>query len=293
VTKSEQSDAIVLACGEARATVWAVGAELCAWRADGLDLLWAPDPRIWPAVSPILFPIVGHLRGGRLRVGAHETRLETHGFAARTPFTLERRERDSARFVLRDSAQTQAIFPFSFALTVDYRLTEAQLVAALGVQNTGETALPYACGLHPGFRWPFDGGAIEDYRLVFEAPESNLVPKITREGLFAGARRAVPLQDRVLPLSRELLASEALCFLDARSRSFRFLAPSGRSITIETENFPHFALWARPPADFLCLESWTGHGDPADFTGDVFSKPSMRLLAPGARARHEARYALA
>jgi galactose mutarotase-like enzyme len=50
------------------------------------------------------------------------------------------------------------------------------------------------------------------------------------------------------------------------------------------------ALWTRPGAPFLCLEAWTGHSDPEGFAGDLFEKPAMRALAPGARARHRAVY---
>ena len=56
--------------------------------------------------------------------------------------------------------------------------------------------------------------------------------------------------------------------------------------------FDHAALWMRPGAPFLCLEAWTGYSDPEGFAGDLFEKPSMRVLAPGAQARHEARYRL-
>jgi galactose mutarotase-like enzyme len=49
-------------------------------------------------------------------------------------------------------------------------------------------------------------------------------------------------------------------------------------------------LWTRPGAPFLCLEPWTGYSDPDGFTGDVFEKPGMRVLEPGERARHEARF---
>ena len=31
--------------------------------------------------------------------------------------------------------------------------------------------MPYAFGLHPGFRWPFAGGDIEDYAIVFDEEE--------------------------------------------------------------------------------------------------------------------------
>jgi hypothetical protein len=50
-------------------------------------------------------------------------------------------------------------------------------------------------------------------------------------------------------------------------------------------------LWTKPGAPYLCIESWTGHGDPEGFAGDIFEKPSMRILPPGESARHRVRYA--
>ena len=66
----------------------------------------------------------------------------------------------------------------------------------------------------------------------------------------------------------------------------RFVAPDGTSIRVTAEDFPHLALWSRPPGPFLCIESWTGFGDLDDFEGDITTKPSMRCLAPGGEARH-------
>ena len=86
------------------------------------------------------------------------------------------------------------------------------------------------------------------------------------------------------------MAREALCFLDIASRGAVFDNGAGARLRIDLENFPHLALWSRPPAPFLCIEAWTGHGDPVGFAGDISDKPSMLLLPPGARARHAARF---
>ena len=59
---------------------------------------------------------------------------------------------------------------------------------------------------------------------------------------------------------------------------------------MEFPSFIHAALWTRPAAPFVCLEAWTGYSDPDGFEGDLFDKPGMRALEPGARARHEARF---
>jgi galactose mutarotase-like enzyme len=115
------------------------------------------------------------------------------------------------------------------------------------------------------------------------------VPVITPDGLFSTRLRSVPVVGQTLALTEELLANEALCFLEAESRSLRFIAPDGDAVRMELQNFPHIALWSRPPGSFLCIEAWTGHGDPEGFDGDIREKPSMRSLPAGAAATHAIR----
>jgi galactose mutarotase-like enzyme len=281
---------LVLRCGDSRAIIRPHGAELRAWGVGGADLLWPSDPAVWPAVSPILFPIVGRLRGDRLRLGSLEAGLGVHGFAAHRLFTVETLEPDRARLISTDDEATRAVYPFAFALTVEYVLGEDSLSARIEIENRGAGDMPYACGLHPGFRWPFDGGDPDAHLVEFEKAEVPKVPDISPGGLFERGMRDIPLRERVLPIERALFAREALCFLNVASRAFRLISPSGRAIAVRTTDFPHIALWSRPPAPFLCLETWTGHGDPVDFAGDLFDKPSMRRLRPGRRAAHAALY---
>ena len=286
------SDAIALAAGAARATVRRRGAEWRMWAPRGRNLLWTPDPTIWPDVAPILFPVVGWTRGGAVRVGGRTYPLGLHGFARHLDFRLVEQDADRALLRLDDTADTRALFPFAFRFDVHVRLEPEAFRLAFEIVNTGETTLPYACGTHPGFAWPFAGGDPTTYQLRFDEIEASDVPVITADGLFAAARRRVPLERRTLPLTPDLFAREALCFLDARSRAVTFAAPDGPAIRVETNGFPHIALWSRPGAPFLAIESWTGHGDPAGFAGELFAKPSMRMLDPGGRARHEVCYRL-
>lgn len=279
-----------LETGPARARIALRGAEPVAWRIGGRDLLWTPDPDVWAETAPILFPVVGWTREG-IRHRGRAYPLGLHGFARGAAFTITDRSADGARLSLRDSEATRALYPFAFRLDVAFRLTPEALAVALEIENTGREPMPYAAGLHPGFCWPL-GGSGSGHALVFEKDERPEVPVIAPGGLFSAETRRVPLSGRRLALNRELFAREALCFLDLSSRRVAFDNGEGARLVVELENFPHLALWARPPAPFLCIEAWTGHGDPVGFDGEIADKPSMIALAPGARARHAARFAL-
>lgn len=198
---------------------------------------------------------------------------------------------DFVRLRLEADEATRALYPFDFRLDAIYRLDEMALAWALEVTNLGFESMPYALGLHPGFRWPLAGSAAA-HAFIFDAPERPQVPVIAPGGLFSRDSRSIPLDGRRLAITAELMAQEALCFLDIASRGATFDNGAGVRLRVDLDDFPHLALWARPPAPFLCIEAWTGHGDPVGFAGELSDKPSMRLLAPGATARHAARFSL-
>lgn len=270
----------------ARAEVSLLGGELRAWHDSGHDLLWNADARWWPRSSPVLFPIVGRLRAGRTTIGGKPFAMAVHGFAASQAFGVRAQSSHRVELGFSSNETTRAAYPFEFDLSVAYYLHDGGLEVRLRVTNTGACELPYALGLHPGFRWPFAADSAAGHAIVFERDESPLVPSITANGLLSTAPRGLPLAGRRLGLDAALFAHDALCFLDARSNEVRFEAPSRAAIVIRADNFSHWALWSKPGAPLLCIEAWTGHGDPEGFSGELADKPSMRQLAPGLASEH-------
>lgn len=288
------------------------GAEPLEWSVDETPLLWPGDPAVWPRIAPVLFPVVGWTRGGQIRHRGVAYPMGIHGFASARPFEIVEADAGRARLRLSPDAETRARYPFEFRLDAIYRLEAEALNWTLEATNCGAEPMPYAVGLHPGFCWPL-AGSTRAHSFLFDAPERSDVPVIAPGGLFSAERRTVPLLDagdarmrpdalwgaspgakpargRRLALTSDLLAQEAICFLDISSRGATLDNGAGESLRVDLEGFPHLALWARPPAPFLCIEAWTGYGDPVGFYGDLSEKPSMRLLAPGETGRHSARF---
>ena len=58
----------------------------------------------------------------------------------------------------------------------------------------------------------------------------------------------------------------------------------GQAIEISVEDFPHVSLWTKPGAPFLCIECWTGHGDPEGFEGESLEALDAVTRAPRERA---------
>ena len=273
-----------------RAEISPFGAELAAWRAGGVDLIWAKEPKVWDQTAPVLFPVVGWTRNGRVRVDGRTYPLALHGFAWKKRFDVAERRDDYLRLALVDDDETRALYPFAFRLEVEFRLHAGALENYLIVANADSRPLPYACGLHPAFRWPL-AGSCSPHAIIFEKEERPEVPIIGPGGLFSKPIRKTPLVGRRLPLEPEMFTRDALCFLNLASHSFVFDNGEGARLAVTLEDFPHIGFWTLPPAPYLCVEPWTGHGDPEDFYGDLYEKPSMRILAPGERARHGAIFA--
>lgn len=281
-------DRITLRAGRAELALALVGGESVAWRVDGRDYLWSGDPAHWNRCAPILFPVVGASAGGQVTVAGRAYPMAQHGFARDARFALVDEAADSARLRLVDGAGTRAHYPFAFQLDVVASLAQDAFALAFEVTNTGDAPLPYALGFHPAFPWPFADGerrAGGGYRVEFEAPERAVAPEVGPGGLLRREERPLPLEGATLPLDPDLF-TEALVFLDARSRAMRFLAPSGRAIRLAAEDFPHLAVWTRPTAPFLSLECWTGHADWEGFSGELSERDSQRLLPSGAVGRH-------
>ncbi len=284
------SDAIILEADGDKAEILTFGAELSAWRAEGVDMIWAKAPKIWDQTAPILFPVVGWTRDGKVTVEGKTYPLALHGFAWKKRFEIAEQRADYLRLALLDDAETHALYPFAFRFEVEFRLRKGALDNNLIVTNTDAKPLPYACGLHPAFRWPLAGSTAE-HAIDFEKEEDPNVPIIGPGGLFSKPIRRTPLEGNRLPLEPQMFTRDALCFLNIKSRSLAFDNGAGARLKVTLDDFPHVGFWTLPPAPYLCIEPWTGYGDPEDFHGDLYQKPSMRILEPGETARHGASFA--
>jgi galactose mutarotase-like enzyme len=273
--------------GGSEAVIADTGAEIQALRIGDMDLLWNAGP-LWPRHAPLLFPIVGALKGDVLHHRGKTFPMPKHGFARDRDFSWVRRTDTGCALELGDDAVTHSAYPFPFLLRVSYELGASGLRMEVALCNSGEEPLPASLGLHPAFRWPLVPGiAKASHRLVFSADEPGALRRLDGAGLLAAEPHPTPVRGRVLPLREDLFTDDALIFLEPRSRSLRFEAEGGPALTLRWEGFPHLGLWAKavPPASFLCVEPWTGHASPAGWDGEFSEKPGSFQVAPGETRR--------
>jgi galactose mutarotase-like enzyme len=260
------------------------GAQLSVLRdAQGRDLLWHGDPAIWKGRAPILFPIVGALRGGQYAWRGQHHALGRHGFARDKRFTLVHQAAHEARFRLADDDATRAVYPFGFELDVSYRVAGGRLTTEARVRNTGTTSLPASLGFHPGFLWPLsDGVARAAHFLEFEHAEAAPIRRLDAKGLLSAQRHATPLRGRRLVLDDALFTDDVVIFDEFTSHSLTYGADSGPRIRVEFPDATHLGVWTKPGAPFLCIEPWRGVADPQGFDDELDAKPGIFMLAPGA-----------
>jgi galactose mutarotase-like enzyme len=276
-------DRHVMSNGTLSAVVKADGAELCSLRdATGEEILWQALP-IWPRHAPVLFPIVGRLKGDTLRHDGKLYHMTQHGFARDRRFAWLSRSATGCRLVLHEDAETRAIYPFAFRLEVAFTLDDDALGLQFTVTNPGREVLPVSLGAHPGFVWPLTDG-VEKAAHVLEFPEPETAPiRRLADGLLLRAPEPTPIVDRTLALAPALFAADAIIMHDPVSRSVRYTAPGASAVEVSWDGFHQLGIWSRDGGDFLCIEPWSGTASPADFDGEFRDKPDLMLIPPGER----------
>ena len=261
-----------------------LGAELVRLQdATGADWLHDGDPAWWSGRAPILFPMVGRATGDRIRVGGALFPLPQHGFARRSQFSVVEASPRRALLRLTASGETRIAYPFAFRLDLAYALAGATLNVVATVANEDDKPLPFSLGFHPAFRWPLPGGK-GAHEVRFERAEPAPIRRLA-DGLLDPREFPNPAVAGVLPLEPGLFDAGALIFDQFYSRRVAFGPPGGPEVAVSFPGMPHFGLWTKPGAPFLCLEPWHGYAAPVGLDGEFCDRPGVATLAPGDQRR--------
>lgn len=261
-----------------------LGAELAFIRdANGADLLWNGDPAVWAGRAPILFPIIGMLANGRYRLGGRSYALAKHGFARGADFQTVEKGPDEVVMRLTPNAATWEAYPFAFQLDLRFAVSASRLKITATIANHGAAPMPASFGFHPAFRWPLPyGEPRRDHFIQFAAEETGPLRRINRDGLLTSALLPTPIKDGRLTLRDALFDDDALIFDPIKSRSVTYGAGAGPRIRIGYNDLPNLGVWTKPGAGYICIEPWQGVADPEGFEGEIWEKPGIIVIAPGA-----------
>ncbi|GAB2961277.1 aldose 1-epimerase family protein [Hymenobacter coalescens] len=271
-----------------RVRINAHGAELSSLvRKDlgALEYIWPADAAVWGRHAPVLFPIVGRLPDDTYYHQGQVYRLPQHGFARDRAFELVEASATDVQLRLRDDAQSRAVFPFAFELTIGHRLQGHTVHVSWQVHNPAPDAeLLFSIGAHPAFRCPLlPDERFEDYSFRFDHPV-QLERHLLRGGLLTGQTATVLANAAELPLSYELFSQDALVF---KHYDFTRVAlasrRSARAVQMQFDGFPYLGLWTKgPEAPFVCIEPWHGIASSVGAPGELADKEGIMTLAPGA-----------
>lgn len=274
--------------GPCTAVVDTRGGELVSFRDGGeTQYIWGGDPAYWSGRNPVLFPIVGTLKNGRVRIQGREYEMGRHGFARGSEFTLAQQGEDYAVLELRESPDTLERYPFPFLLRVRHQLLEDGFSTTYEVENTGDAPLPFCVGAHTAFRCPMhDGERFEDYQLIFDQAEDSDSIALTGAGLISPHERVPILRGTdTIPLTHEPFDRlDTLIFDGLRSTGVRLVhKDTGHGVRMEYAGFPMVAFWtpANANAPFICLEPWHGCAAWDNESGEFADKPHCVTLRPG------------
>lgn len=262
------------------------GAQLISLRdRSGAEYIWQGDPRFWTGHSPVLFPIVGALKNGETTVGGKTYAMPKHGFAKDREFRVASADDRSVTFLLESDEQTKRFYPFDFRFSVTFQFSRGTLSVRYRIRNSGDTDMAYAVGGHPAFNCPLDTHErFEDYRLVFECPETVGFIGREKEGGLLNFSRRIPLLhgQTELPLAHALFSNNAMIFDSLKSRRIQMVSrKSGIGVELRFDGFDYFGIWSTSEkSPFVALEPLTSCTAAVDETGKLFEKRAMTILPP-------------
>jgi len=257
-----------------------LGAEIISLKskANEDEYIWQADPTIWSGSAPILFPIVGRLKGGHYTVESQEYTLPTHGFISSQCFRVKQKSESSITLSASANPSTLKSYPFNFQFDVTFSLEHKSLTVTYQISNQDSTELYFAIGSHPAFSLPLAEFRDKKCKLVFSEQENHYCQLIKKD-LLSEADYPVEFSGKTLKLTAHLFDHDALIFRDVSSALITLMVADKPVLALEMGNNKHLGLWAKPNAPYVCIEPWTATDETIKTPAELKEKPDMIGLA--------------
>ena len=247
------------------------------------EYLWNANPKFWGKSSPLLFPIVGSLKGNIYCFEDKEYSLPRHGFAREREFIVEKLEENSHTFLLVHDQNTLKVYPFKFEFRLIYTLENNTVKVTYSVKNIGENKMYFSVGGHPAFAVPLaEYTDYTDYYLEFNKTETFKRWGLTPAGLTEIQPIDFMIDTNRLDLRKELFYDDAIVFKDLESTSVVLKSDkTNHQLKFDFEGFPYLGVWAAKDANFVCIEPWCGIADSANHNQKLTEKEGIIELNSG------------
>lgn len=251
------------------------GAELSSVKSKetGIEYLWQGNPDVWYGQSPILFPIVGQILDNKYRVDGTEYEMAKHGIARKRDFELK--EEGNGYLILTQtwSEETLKQYPYKFILDVEFRLEGKSLRVTHYVRNADDKKIYFSIGAHPGFNCK-----IGDY-LEFEENETLVCEKINPDSILDGIHYPTLDNEKIFEITADVFNKDAHVLSGMKSDTL-YLKSNQRKEIVKF-NFgkaPYLGIWAKPGAEYVCIEPWYGINDDYDKKDDFSQKRAIQSV---------------
>ena len=251
------------------------GAELSSFKSkeSGIEYLWQGNPDVWYGQSPILFPIVGQILDNKFRVDGKEYEMAKHGIARKRDFELKEQGEDYIILTQSWNEETLLQYPFKYILDIEFRLEGKKLIVTHTVRNDDNRTIYFSIGAHPGFNCK-----IGDY-LEFEENETLVCEKINPDSILDGIHYPTLTDEKIFRITTDVFDKDAHVLSGMKSDTL-YLKSDFRNEVIKF-NFgkaPYLGLWAKPGAEYVCIEPWYGINDSYDKKDDFSQKRAIQSV---------------
>lgn len=257
------------------------GAELTSIMFNGVEKIH-DGKEFWNRHSPVLFPIVGKLKGGKTLIDGIEYKIEQHGFARDMNFE----ELDKNSYVLKSDSETLKKFPFKFELYISYEVNDNAVKCKYKVINKDNRLMYFGLGGHPAFNCDYSTGK---YSLSFEENEDEIEIYNLEDGLLKESKINFEkyLYNNRIIFDKEIFNNDAIIIKNLKSRKVYLQDKSQTVLEFTFKKFPYLGIWSKPNAKFICIEPWSNTADKTNSSGIFEEKEDSIKLEPNEKFEAE------
>lgn len=266
-------------------TIDSKGAEIRSLKSieTGTEYIWQINPDIWGSSSPILFPSIGNIKQNKITHKGQEYAMPKHGIIRNNEnLIFEQLSESECSFHLKGSDTTKSQYPFDFVFSVIYKLIDNRLLMSYYIENIDKKPMYFSCGGHTAYACPIDEHtALSDY--VIDIPNQTELQADTlgESGLLSYRKINYSLKSNSLQLSDTIFNEDALIFANIDFDWVRLRKKSEiKGIIVRFSGYTNLALWAKPGADYICIEPWLGLPDREDESLELKGKTTYKKLEP-------------
>ena len=272
-------------------TTSSFGGELVSFKLEGIEKIHQGEQVrdengkvYWKRHAPVLFPVVGKLKGNQTIINGRTFEISQHGFARDLQYEPVTKLDNFHSYVLKSNKYTMARYPYDFELYNTYRQEENKLIFIYKVINTGTSNMSFGLGSHPAFKIDQDDLKRGNYYLEFEDEEEKAHFLYLIDGLVGTEyARNILERDKIIRLDEHSFDNDAIIVKGIQNKviSLKNKRTGKTVLTMDYTGWTYLGIWSKPGAPFICLEPWMSTADRIHSSNVFVKKPDMIILASG------------